>query len=353
MRSALGGVVASLTLLGAVLLACGGSEPVAKAPAAAAPRKDPASLAQVAEACARIASCTHAHDTPRLRDPSACIDWWFAHGDSQSPEPIHKCLAQATTCDAINACMHGAGDARAAEFCAKRPGVVSGCDGDRLVSCGDDDAQESTVTDCTAIGATCKELKAAGGLVIRSCFSPQKCPANAPEARCDGPGAVVSCHDGAIERAACRPGTTCEEHRDEASGDTTASCSLPGRRRCDMLGARHCEGDRLIECSGQDHIGKIRVSDCGGFGLRCNGTGPRAGCYVGNDVECDKEMLPKCEDGAIVFCAAGRLTKIPCQKLGMGRCNPTARGPVAACEPAGPAPAAIQVGPAGAVPATK
>jgi hypothetical protein len=107
-----------------------------------------------------------------------------------------------------------------------------------------------------------------------------------------------------------------------------------------MLGARHCEGDRLVECSSQDR--KVRVSDCAGFGLRCTGSGPRAGCYVPADIECDKEMLPKCADGgqALVFCAAGRLEKIACSSLGMGQCNPTARGPVAACTPREGAPAA-------------
>jgi hypothetical protein len=324
-----------------VLAACGGQEPPANAPAAAKPRKDPASLQQVSETCARIASCTHSHDAPRLRDPSACVDWWVAHADAAAPDPLQKCLAHATTCDQIGACIHGGGDARAAQFCSQRPGVVSGCDGDRLVSCGDDDAQESTVTDCPSLGASCREMKAAGGLVIRACFAPQKCPPGAPEARCDGPDAVLSCHDGAIERAKCRPGTRCEEHKDE-SGDATASCQLPGRRRCDMLGARHCEGDRLVECSSQENAGKVRVSDCAGFGLRCTGVGPRAGCYVPADVECDKEMLPKCADGgqAVVFCAAGRLTKLTCASLGMGACNPTAHGPVAACSPresAGPA----------------
>jgi len=307
-------VVSSLVL--ALVAACGGTEPPPQAPAAGPGRKDPASLLQVSMTCARIASCT------------------VQHADPQIPDPLQKCLAGATTCAQIDTCMHGAGDARAAQFCAARPGVVSGCDGERLVSCGDDDAQESTVADCTALGASCRELKSAGGLVIRACFAPQKCPANAPEARCDGENAVISCHDGAIERARCGTGTRCEEHKDEA-GEATASCTLPGRRRCDLLGARHCEGDRLVECAGQDHYGKIRVSDCAGFGLRCNGTGPRAGCYVPADVECDKEMLPKCEDAgrSLVFCAAGRTTKIACAALGMDACNPTARGAVAACSP--------------------
>jgi len=329
--------VLSISAVG-LAFACGGQEPPPKAPPPPPARTDPASLVEVAHTCARVAACTHAHDTPHLRDPAACIDWWLSHADPNVPDPLHTCLARATTCAETATCLHGAGDARAAEFCAKRPGVVSGCDGDKLVSCSDDDAHESTVTDCAALGASCREMKAPGGLVIRGCVSTQKCPPGAPEARCDGAGAVLSCHDGVVERATCRPGTRCEEHRDE-SGEATASCQLPGRRRCEMLGARHCEGDRLVECSSQGHFGRIRVSDCAGFGLRCSGVGPRAGCYVPADVECDREMLPRCDGASIVFCAAGRLTKIPCAKLGLETCNPTARGPVAACEPARPTPA--------------
>lgn len=320
-----------------VLGACGGNEPPPRAPATPAAQSDPPALRQLSEACVRIASCAHSHDAPHLRDPSACVDWWLAHASAPGPErldPLRKCLTQAKTCGQISTCIHGGGDAKAAAFCARRPGVVSGCEGDRLVSCADDDAQESTVIDCAALGATCREMKAAGGLVIRACFAPASCPANAPEARCDGKGAVVSCRDGAIERATCRPGTQCEEHKDD-SGEATASCQLPGGRRCDALGARHCEQDRLIECSNQESAGKVRVSDCAAFGLRCAGTGPRAGCYVPTNVECDKDMLPRCDgDGqSLVFCASGRLTKISCATLGMGRCNPTAHGPVAACSP--------------------
>jgi hypothetical protein len=125
----------------------------------------------------------------------------------------------------------------------------------------------------------------------------------------------------------CKPGTACEERRDEV-GDPTASCELPGRRRC--TGVRRCEDDRLVECE----RGKAKVTDCVGQGLRCAGTGPRAGCYVPSNVECDKEMLPKCEGGSIVFCAVGRLERIACASLGLGPCDPAAKGPFAACSPA-------------------
>lgn len=330
--------VRALVLLASSLVisafACGGEAAAPKSVLGTSSPKDPAALREIASTCARIASCSRAHDVPRLRDPGTCVDWWFAHADAGEPDPLHACLARATTCQAIETCMHGSGDARAAQFCAARPGVVTGCDGDRLVSCGDDDAPESTVTNCAAMGATCREMKSAGGLVTRACFSPEKCPMGAPEARCEGDAVVVSCHDGAIERARCAPGTRCEQHKDE-SGEATARCELPGRPRCGSLRARRCDGDRLVECTGQDLAGKIHVTDCATFGLRCSGTGPRAGCYVPKDVECDREMLPKCADNgrSLVFCAAGRTVKVPCSSLGMGSCDPTARGAIAACSP--------------------
>lgn len=315
------------------IAACGGQEPPVKAPPAVVTPSDPGWLPSVASACAKLASCTHAHDAPHLRDPGACVDWWIGQLDAKAPDPLQKCLADAKTCDQVNACMHGGGDPRAVAFCAQRPGVVSGCDGDRFVSCGDD-AQESRVLDCAAMGATCREMKAAGGLVLRGCYSPEKCPAGAPEARCDGE-TIITCRDGAMERIACGPGTKCEERRDE-SGEAVATCELPGHRRCDVLGARRCEDDRLVECERAGSLGHARVSDCNGLGLHCLGTGPRAACYVPFNVECDKELLPRCDGNKLVFCAAGRVTKISCTGLGLGPCNAAARGPMAACEDPSP-----------------
>jgi hypothetical protein len=209
-------------------------------------------------------------------------------------------------------------------------GVVSGCDGDRLVSCGEDDAHPSTVVDCAAIGATCREVKSSGGLVLRACQAPQKCPAGAPESRCDGTGAVISCRDGGYERITCRSGTTCEEQRDE-SGETTASCEMAGHPRCDARGARRCEDDRLVECERVGRASKAHVTDCVAYGLRCTGHGPRAGCSVPTRVECDKTYLPKCEGGSLVFCAAGRLSRLSCNALGFAGCDPAGRGSIAAC----------------------
>lgn len=259
-------------------------------------------------------------------------------GKYDPADPLQRCVEGAKGCEQVNACVQGAGDAKGVEFCAKRQGVASGCDGDRLVSCGDASGAESYVVDCTKLGASCRETRAAGGIIVRGCFSPQKCPAGAPEARCDG-NAVLTCRDGAMERVDCKPGTKCEEHKD-ASGEAIATCELPGRRRCDLLGSRRCEDNRLVECErglSASAVKAARVSDCAGLGLQCNGVGPRAGCYVPANVECDKEMLPRCEQGKLVFCAAGRITKLACSDLGLGACNAHAHGPMGACEDTTPA----------------
>lgn len=316
-----------------VIVACGGSEPPPKPPAAAPPPKDPAFLAGVASACARIASCTHANDAARLRDPGACVDWMV--GKYDPADPLQRCVEGAKGCDQVSACVHGAGDPKAVELCAKRGGVVSTCDGDRLVSCGDASGVESSVVDCAKMGAACRETKAAGGIVLRACMSPQKCPAGAPEQRCDG-NAVLSCRDGAMDRVPCQAGTKCEERKDTSTGEAVATCELPGRRRCDLPGSRRCEEGRLVECERGPGGAKARVADCASLGLQCSGVGPRAACHVTANVECDKEMLPRCEQGKLVFCAAGRITKLACTDLGLGPCT-TSRGPIAACEDTTPA----------------
>jgi hypothetical protein len=304
-------------VVGAVVLACGPAEPPPKPPPPPAPVKDPAVIVTASKACARVAGCS-----PRFKDPSACVEWWMAGGS----EPLKKCLDAANGCEAVATCLHGGGDAKAAAFCGQR-GVVSGCDGSRLVSCSDDDAHEASVIDCAEMGATCAEIKSAGGLVMRACSAPAKCPAGSPDVRCEGGNTVISCRDGAYERVVCPAGTKCEEHRDE-TGDAAASCVVPGQRRC-IGGLRRCQEDRLVEC---EH-GKTKVTDCVGQGLHCAGVGPRAGCYVPENVECDKEMLPRCDGANLTFCAAGRLEKIACASLGLGPCDPAAKGAFAACSP--------------------
>ena len=320
-----------LELLGTfavVIVACRGPADAPPATPATTEQGFPLWLDEVAQRCALIASCAHAHDTPRLRDPSACVDWWVAHVRSVA-EPVHKCLATAKTCEQIGACVREKPDARAAAYCAARPGVLGGCDGERLVSCGEDESAESTATDCAGLGARCAESKAAGGLMVRGCFAPAICPAAAPEARCDG-ATILSCHDGAVERTACSPGTRCEQHKDR-DGETAVTCEPPeNHAHCEELGARYCDQNRLVECVVHGHFGDVRISECGALGLACRGKGERARCVVAPRLECDPAP-PRCDGEALSFCAAGHLARVSCRGLGLGACDPDARGPQAGC----------------------
>lgn len=296
-------------------VACGGEERDAQTPVVAAARKDPAWLETAADTCEKVASCTSS------KDVSACVSSWLSQ-----PEALRRCIGQAKSCVDVDLCRSGAGDARAAAFCMK-PGMLAGCDGDRLISCSE---SEATVTDCGSLGAKCSEQRLSG-IVVRACFSPEKCPAGAPEARCDGEGAVISCRDGAIDRIACGSGTKCRERTDE-NGEPSASCVL-ATGTC----VRGCNGDRLVDCvSGPNEArafgrGRAAITDCAAEGLTCSGAGPRAACVV-RDVDCDPERLPTCEDGNVAVCAAGRLLRVSCDRIGMGRCS-AAGSALAACSP--------------------
>ncbi len=292
-------------------------------------------LDDVAARCAKIASCSGAHDTPRLRDPAACIDWWVARVRTRT-DPVQKCLAAAKGCGEIAACAHGGvGDPRAAAYCTAHPGVLTACDGNALVSCSGSELAESTRVDCGSVKGTCEERKAPGGLVTRGCFSSGLCPDKAPEERCDGPHAVVSCHDGLVERTSCPTGTQCAPHR-ETNGENGAMCEpFDEHLHCTEVGARYCAGNRLVECVVHGHYGDARISDCGALGLRCVGTsgpGTRAACVIDKPLECEPGPA-RCEGEDLAFCAAGRRVKVSCRGLGLGPCDADAQGPAAACEP--------------------
>jgi hypothetical protein len=197
------------------------------------------------------------------------------------------------------------------------------------VSCSEDDGTESTSVDCAALGGACEERRAAGGLLVRACFSAKLCPPGAPDERCDG-NAVVACRDGAVERTACAGETRCAEHT-EPGGARGATCEhLRAHAHCTQVGARYCQEDLLAECTVHGHYGDTRVTDCKSLGLRCATSGRSAGCMVAKARDCDPSP-PRCDGEALAFCAAGRMVKVSCKTLGLGTCDPDAQGPAASC----------------------
>jgi hypothetical protein len=289
-----------------------------------------ATLSSIAQRCARIASCAHPHDSPQWRNPSACVDFWVAHGAGLDAE-VPDCLSYALTCDAVSACLHPGRQKAPAAFCRAHPGSMTGCDGTALVSCGVDDPDESTILDCSSLGAKCGDIVQAGGLSTHACVDSERCPPDLTKAWCSGALAVIACHDGEIERTACTGGSSCREHVDE-DGEHVAMCETPGHAKCGTPGSLHCDGTRLIACETHGHFAHEHAVDCAASGLACSVSDAGAAC-TSPKTECEGGH-PTCENDALTFCAAGVRARIDCGEIGLGHCEVDGRGPDATCRPA-------------------
>jgi hypothetical protein len=320
-----------LTALAAASPACRGGGPASS--------PDPRSLAEhlerAARACAKLASCARAHDAPGDRDPGACVDAWIARRGETEADALASCVEAAHGCVEVGVCARTRGDPAAAAFCRAHPGERTGCDGARLVTCAADDPAESTSTDCASFGATCGEAKQSGGLLARACLSASLCPAGAPEVRCGAHGEIVACREGAALRTECTGGARCEEHR-AADGALSAVCEPPGHRHCDAVGRRWCEAAALVSCEAHGPFGEAVVTDCAALGMACDAraAAPAGGadCVVPGARACEPAP-PRCEGGALAFCAAGRVFRVPCRSVGFAACDPDAHGVEAACGP--------------------
>ncbi|MBL0195399.1 MAG: hypothetical protein IPQ09_14440 [Myxococcales bacterium] len=320
-RSRAGSVVAALVAGLALAAAC----TPASSPEA---RRDPAWLADATRACVLRASCAHGHAGEGARDPGRCVAAWLADlgsSPAHAPSAAQTCATRASTCAAVHAC-EGEGDAPAVAYCRAHPGEGSACVGDALIDCGDD-ADEAERVDCRALGGKCQAIKHSGGLTESACVSSTLCPPGAKEGRCEGVAAVISCVDGAAERIPCRAGTRCVA-RTDADGLERASCEAEGSPRCSAPGARYCEGDRLVACTGPRGTEKSAVSvvDCGALGLRCDGSATTAGCYVLGKNDCAADEPPRCDGATLTFCALGRRVRVACA----GGC---ATAPALSCTP--------------------
>jgi hypothetical protein len=292
---------------------------------------------RAARTCAKVASCAHPHDAPRDRDPSACVDAWVARA-AADVNPFEACVAAAPGCEQVDACMRARGDAVATAYCRANhasAGARSGCDGNRLVECSEDDPAESSSTDCAAFGATCGDVPQTGGLMTRACVSATLCPPGAPEVRCQGEHVILGCRDGAVDRTACLGNARCEEH--SVAGAPSAICEPPAHRHCDAVGKKWCEGGKLVSCQPHGPFGEAVVSDCAALGLACDEhavTG--AACVAPGPRGCD-HAAARCDGDALTFCAAGRRFRVACADLGFAACDPDAHGVDAACAASAPA----------------
>jgi hypothetical protein len=292
-----------------------------------------ARLLAIAKRCARIASCAHAHDPPELREPGACVDLWLASAGEASAN-LPPCLSSADSCAKVRTCLDRtvAAEGRAAPdpgsaFCRAHPGVTTTCDGTRLIVCGVDDPDESASVECATFGATCAVVQS-GGLTTRACVDPARCPSELTKAWCDGPAAVISCHDGEIERTACQTGSSCEAHTD-GDGEKIAMCEVPGHVGCASPGTGRCDGSRLVQCEAHGHFGHERSVECAAAGLTCSQVERTASCTLGQPLCASGHA--SCDADALTFCAAGQRLHVSCSDIGLTRCEADGRGPEATC----------------------
>ncbi len=282
--------------------------------------RDPSWLPDVARACALRASCAHGHDSGDARDPAKCIAAWLVERNGADPTGRQACMMQARSCEAAHAC-EPSGDSSAMAFCAKHANPSTACDGNARIECGDDDG-EAERTDCATLGGTCQVVRHSGGLTESACVSTTACPPGAKEGRCENETTVFACQDGAADRIVCQPGRKCVARKDD-DGIERASCETIGAPRCSAPGTRYCEGERLVSCMGPRGNDKssVEVTDCGALGLRCEGQGKAAGCYVRGKPDCSIEDALTCDDGAMSYCVLGRRVRVACNSIGGSSCE--------------------------------
>jgi hypothetical protein len=312
-------------VLAAAAVACAGAASTPPS-ATVAPIAAAAPVERVARQCALVASCSDEHDSSSLRTPQACVDWYLVNARDEAP--LSECMMKAKNCAAVEACTHARSDAVAEEYCKAHPGVLTACDGSRLISCQGEGAAESVATDCASLGGTCGERRQSG-LVERGCVSPQLCPDGAPDHRCDGEGAVIDCSMGIAERDTCPPSSRCVADHDE-SGAPTARCRSASGRDCTMGGAAFCEGDVAYACVQSGRFRGLHSADCGAFGLACSVRSGRVVCTRRGEAACTAGAA-SCAGDELVFCAAGQPLRVSCKDLGFAGCDPAGGGGEALC----------------------
>jgi hypothetical protein len=319
------GSVGALSLAVLGLCSCpscqGGRAPLMPQPVVFDGEGVPKWLAETAEHCTRIASCSKPSWLPQLRSASLCVDDSLPARSESAARLL--CMRSARDCAAVEACLGISSSQRVVQYCKAHPEALSICQGDLWVTCAEK-PEDHLYVDCTKLSGHCSEARLAGGLLVRGCSSPSLCPAGVQEARCDTPRSLVNCHDGMAERTECPSGTRCEV------GPDGSSCVAAAGPKCGPVDDSYCMEDTLVECPSSERTRNVRTTDCGSCGLRCVARGKQASCRVGIANDCDGGTS-QCVAGELSFCAAGRKLRVSCIKIGFAKCEPALHGLESAC----------------------
>jgi hypothetical protein len=283
----------------------------------------PPRVEDVEQMCALLTGCDKLPIPPTLigADFAACVK--KVSDEMTAPVAINfsltmrECGLHSSSCANLRACaLRGAPQ----DACVGRgkQGVVGFCDVDgRALTCWHE--QVLAVRDCPRGGEQCIVVGGDATCTLGPC------PGNIKEGErpvCSASGThLLHCEKGKLASLDCAAfGLKCS-----AGSDGVAACATGGGR-CDPA-AKRCEGNVAVGCvSGHE----VRV-DCAAAGLTCNAAGgtPVGSCLapaVPPTDSCDPSDKPKCDEGNIKYCYAGRLRSYSCKGAGFGRCDGT-RGP--------------------------
>jgi len=340
------GALARLVSVGvalAVVVACAGSSragtgvgaPVlasVDAGAPAGPRADvtPPDIAAVERMCALLTSCDKLPIPPSLvpDDFATCVkkmsDELTSAAAINFSLTLRECGLQSDSCSSLRACaLHGANP----ESCVGRgkTGIVGYCDVDgRALTCWHE--QPLAVRDCPRGGEQCLVV---GG---QATCSLGPCPATFAEGdkpRCSASGTrVLHCEKGKLASLDCAAfGLKCAPLADGAAGCATAG---PGCSPGATPAPTRCEGNVAVGCV-NGHEVKV---NCASAGLACStgtsapGSSPLGACVAPPPATgtCDPGERPKCDEGVIKYCSAGRPRAFSCKAAGFGRCEGSKTG---------------------------
>ena len=227
--------------------------------------------------------------------------------DSSASEQVavngyYECLAAATSCDEVAACMDSECDPTT---------HVPSCDGDLRETCFQGRLVQTPCGEAGTAGPRC--LTTSEGDAI---CGERECTAEEAElgAWCDG-STLWQCDGGVVVSQDCafEPGRPlC------ATTDGWARCAEALGGPCDPeTYDEHCAGDEIVYCD--YYHGAVVTYDCGVWALSssCYEVDGVAGCGVEGDTVCDPRADTRCDVNTVRYCTGTSFIELDCTTLGL------------------------------------
>jgi hypothetical protein len=221
------------------------------------------------------------------------------------------CMAAVTNgCAGVGACF-------GVRETAVDAGACNTCVGSTAVRCG---YHQRTIPfrieyPCEALGATCD---------LGRCSFPKDPRCGSGSRFCTSDGTYLDCVNPSPAFDCKALGLGCTSSLDEGCQGLGPECSTPTKYQVDLVSDLACSGNVLTTCVRGRRANL--ACDCFGTGMSCQ-TAPRvdggsALLFCGTASECSPLEKFSCDGSAVVFCNAGKRTRIECSSMGLSPCSP-------------------------------